>query len=196
MGKDAQHPFCLAQLHHMVSSVNLANCLRARSKSQCCFCVPAHKQLSKKWVAALHTLTRCCPVLLLCQAWCIECPSGLHKSSQFPFSCLTPISFGTSRFSIVFGDQTRHLKCSLADRLKVLWALYSALLLFEFFLLSLLFLQTSEPLKWFKFFLAIWGLGFWPRRNFAALSWYWQNLHRNALCSPFLLWKRTYFLCV
>lgn len=53
-------------------------------------------------------LTRWWFVVLLRWAWCVERPSGLHKSnhgSPFSFfSCLTPASVGISRFPVAFGD--------------------------------------------------------------------------------------------
>lgn len=185
MGKDAQDPFCLAQLHHLVSSVNPANSVSEHVAKVSAAFVYQH---TSSWARSEWLHCTCSPDVALCSCRArhgvLNVLQDCINPGSFPFPALPQSHLGLPGSPLCL-ETKRGIRCYELSTL-----------LFGFFLLSLLFLQKSEPLKWFKFFLAIWGLGFWPRRNVAALSWSWQNLHRNASCSPFLLWKWTSFLCV
>lgn len=65
----------------MVSSAKPASSVSELVAKVRAVCAPPCKGLIKERVPALQMFTRWCLVLLLPRAWCVECPSGLHKSS-------------------------------------------------------------------------------------------------------------------
>lgn len=137
MGKDAQDPSCLAQLYHMVSSANPANSVSELVAKVRAVCAPPCRGLIKEQVAALQMLTRWCLVLLLLRAWCVECPSGLHKSSysslfpSFPALPQPPRGFPSPPLYLETKTGTRNAPLPF-EMLKVPWAPCAMPLLFEF----------------------------------------------------------------